>query len=128
MTRINLVDPSELHQKHLVAEYKEIVRVFSLSRKAQFEVMRGKRQLPTEYTLGTGHVLFFYNKLQFIMSRYKALTNEMLRRGYSPNPIPEEELSYKIDKKMFGDYKPTEIAIRINKERINDRMPKGKVV
>jgi len=124
MTRINLVDPTELHQKHLVAEYKEIVRVFALSRKAQFDVMRGKRDLPTEYTLGTGHVLFFYNKLGFILTRYKQLTQEMIRRGYSPNPIAESELMLKIDKKMFGDYIPTEKAISINRQRIQERMPK----
>lgn len=126
MTRINLVDPKELHQKHLVAEYREIARVFALSRKAQFDVMRGKKPLPKEYTLGTGHVLFFYNKLGYILNRYKALTTEMVSRGYSPNPIPEEDLIFKIDKKMFGDYIPTEEAIKINRARIYDRMPKGK--
>ena len=125
MTRINLVDPKELHQKHLVAEYREIARVFALSRKAQFDVMRGKKPLPTEYTLGTGHVLFFYNKLGYILNRYKALTTEMINRGYSPNPIPEEDLIFKIDKKMFGDYIPTKYAIEINRARIRDRMPKG---
>lgn len=124
MTRINLVDPSELHYKHLVAEYKEIVRVFSLSRKAQWDVMRGKKAIPPEYTLGTGHVLFFYNKLDFILNRYKNLTKEMISRGYNPNPVPEEELTQKIDKKMFGTYQPTEIAIKLNKDRINERMPK----
>ena len=126
MTRINLVDPKELHQKHLVAEYREIARVFALSRKAQFDVMRGKKNLPNEYTLGTGHVLFFYNKLGYILNRYKSLTAEMISRGYSPNPIPEEDLIFKIDKKMFGDYIPTEEAIKINRARIYDRMPKGK--
>ncbi len=126
MTRINLVDPKELHQKHLVAEYREIARVFALSRKAQFDVMRGKKDLPKEYTLGTGHVLFFYNKLGYILNRYKALPTEMVSRGYSPNPIPEEDLIFKIDKKMFGDYIPTEEAIKINRARIYDRMPKGK--
>lgn len=126
MTRINLVDPKELHQKHLVAEYREIARVFALSRKAQFDVMRGKKDLPKEYTLGTGHVLFFYNKLGYILNRYKALTTEMISRGYSPNPIADIDLVSKIDKKMFGDYIPTEEAIKINRARIYDRMPKGK--
>lgn len=126
MTRINVVPPSELHQKHLVAEYREIARVFALSRKAQFDVMRGKKDLPKEYTLGTGHVLFFYNKLNFILNRYKSLTEEMRNRGYSPNPIADIDLVSKIDKKMFGDYIPTEDAIKINRARISDRMPKGK--
>lgn len=35
MTRINLIPPSELHYKHLVAEYRELPRVFGLVRRAQ---------------------------------------------------------------------------------------------
>jgi len=54
MTRINLIDPSVLHSKHLVAEYREIVRVFALARKSQDEMH--KKKVPNEYTLGTGHV------------------------------------------------------------------------
>lgn len=30
MTRINLADPSTLHSKHLLAEYRELPRVFKL--------------------------------------------------------------------------------------------------
>ena len=35
MTRINVVDPSELHNKHLMGELHEITRVYGLVRKAQ---------------------------------------------------------------------------------------------
>lgn len=123
MTRINLVDPSELHRSHLVAEYREIVRVFALARKNQWEMH--KKKIPSEYTLGTGHCLFFYDKLKFISERYDALCEEMLRRGYTCNRIPREELHSGIDKSMFWDYKPTEKALALNRERIADRMPKG---
>lgn len=46
----------------------------NLARKAQHEVIRGSKKLPLHYTLGTGHVLFFYNKLGFISKRYVELT------------------------------------------------------
>lgn len=56
MTRINLIDPSLLNGKMLCGEYREIVRVFALARKAQDEMH--KKKVPNEYTLGTNHVVF----------------------------------------------------------------------
>lgn len=122
MTRINLVEPSELHQKHLVAEYREIVRVFDLSRKSQHELH--KKKIPSTYTLGTGHVLFFYDKLKFISNRYDSLCQEMLNRGFTCNRIQKQELEQGINKSLFWDYKPTPEAIAVNRARILDRLPK----
>jgi deoxyribonuclease (pyrimidine dimer) len=122
MTRINLVDPSELHSKHLVAEYREIVRVFALARDCQHEIH--KKKIPDKYTLGTGHVLFFYDKLKFISDRYDSLCLEMHRRGYTCNRISKEELHSGIAKNLFWDYKPTAEALEINRQRILDRKPK----
>lgn len=119
MTRINLVEPSDLSQSHLIAEYKEIVRVFGLARKAQNELH--KKKIPSEYTLGTGHVLYFYNKLKFISDRYDALCAEMATRGYTCNRVPKEELHQGIRQGLFQDYIPTANAIKINKERIELR-------
>lgn len=103
MTRINVLNPTELNNKMLVAEVHEITRVFGLARKAQFDIIKGKRKIPPEYKLGENHVLFFYNKLKFIADRYESLVAEMQgsfgsnephsqRRGYKPNPISREDL------------------------------------
>ena len=116
MTRINLVDPSELATKFLVAEKHEITRVFTLARKAQHEMH--KKKIPDKFTLGTGHVSFLYNKLAFVSDRYYALCDEMERRGFNCTRIPKEDLHAGIGKHMFFGYKPTEEAIRISKERI----------
>lgn len=120
MTRINVVPPAELHRTHLVAEYREIVRVFDLARKSQHELH--KKKIPNEYTLGTGHVLFFYDKLKFISNRYDSLCTEMLNRGYTCNRISKQELEQGIMPNLFWDYKPTEQAIKINQQRINERL------
>jgi deoxyribonuclease (pyrimidine dimer) len=122
MTRINLVDPSTLHRKHLVAELHELPRVFSLARKAQ-HVLR-KKKIPQEYVLGTGHVTFFYDKLGFLLNRYDLLCQEMRNRKYNCNQIPKEELIKDIPSFMVRDYEPTDAAIKANANRIQERMPK----
>lgn len=122
MTRVNLVPPAELHTKHLVAELHEITRVPTLARKAQRELH--KKSIPSEYTLGTGHVTFFYPRLGFIADRYEQLCNEMTARGFKCNHIPRSELLKDIDVRLHQSYNPTEEALKINRERIAERMPK----
>ena len=128
-----MIPIEELTRQHLQGEYKEITRVFGLARKAQFDIIKGKRKLPQEYTMGTGHVAFFYDKLKFIADRYESLVLEMQgsfgsnephlqRRGYKPNPIPRKDLLDKIDVRLYNDYVPTQEAIAINRERINLRL------
>lgn len=120
MTRINVVPVEELHRIHLVSEYREIVRVFALARKNQYQLH--KKKVPSEYTLGTGHVIYFCDKLQFISDRYDALCAEMVKRGYKCNRVPKEELHKDIRPALFRNYVPTKEAIAINNERINLRL------
>lgn len=59
MTRINLVDPLELMDSHLLAEYREIrLLCANITR-----MLNGKRgitpsRIPERFTLNRGHVLF----------------------------------------------------------------------
>jgi hypothetical protein len=122
MTRVNLVPPEELNRQMLQGEYKEITRIFGYARKAQFDIIKGTRKLPQEYTLGEGHCLHFYDKLGFVSKRYESLVNEMLKRGYKPNPIPTEELLRGIDARLHKGYIPTAEALEINRKRIQDRL------
>lgn len=127
MTRINTVPVQELTNQHLLAEYKEIVRPFSLVRNAQAKGvnkynLHSKYNVPSEYTLGTGHVLFFYNKLSYLLKRYNALQQELIARGYNINPVADKDLSDGIRSEWFGDYEPTQSALAINRERIAKRL------
>lgn len=74
MTRINVVPVESLHYKHLCAEYRELPRIFALAHKASLSSRPWTNKQPSSYTLGTGHVLFFYDKLQFLADRHKQLT------------------------------------------------------
>lgn len=122
MTRINVISPKELNVKMLVAEYREITRLpknleTSLNRKGKkFEL----KEIPEKYTLGTGHVKFFYSKMLFLKKRFEALVQEMLDRGYNPT-YRDSSIFTNCDQQFYNDYTPTNEAIEINKARILER-------
>ncbi|RMH22117.1 MAG: endonuclease [Gammaproteobacteria bacterium] len=121
MTRINVVPPSELHDKHLLAEYRELPRVFGASKK--WHARGGRvRDLPKTYRLGKGHVLFFYDKLQFCFSRQMAIYKECKRRGFNVQYAPSHDLIGWAPNYLLGNYLPTRAALRINRQRIRERL------
>ena len=67
MTRINIVDPTELTDQHLIAEYREIFMVAgSLHRTLMSKLGYVESKVPVQYTLNRGHVYFFYNKGKYL--------------------------------------------------------------
>lgn len=122
MTRINCIPPAELSTQHLIAEYRELPRIFSLVRAA---IARGEipddARNPTEYVLGKGHIRFFYPRLGYLIKRQTLIIDEMHKRGYRPqytNPAP---LIKDIPKEWCGDWQPDAQAVEINKARIDLR-------
>ncbi len=123
MTRINVIPVEKLHDKHLRGEYREITRPFKKVRARQQkgqtpEDVKG----PKDYVLGRGHETFFFTRLKFVTNRYKELTKEMRRRGFNASPVKISKLTKGIDAGWMGDYKPTKAAIRLNKQRIRERL------
>ena len=121
MTRINSgISPRELTQEHLIAEHREIKRVPNCIAKGKYD-LKGQ---PKEFTLGTGHVKFFYTRLGYLKKRYDELYAECRRRninvqyyGDAWNGIPEH---------LMGDYEPTERDRQIIRERIAERLKTSK--
>lgn len=69
MTRINAgIAPSSLCDQHLLAELRELPRIFGLA-KRYYEKHGNVDELPKMFTLGTGHVRFFYDKLFYLANR-----------------------------------------------------------
>jgi deoxyribonuclease (pyrimidine dimer) len=115
MTRINCIPVEELHNKHLVAEYRELPRVFKLARPCP--------DAPNEYVLGSGHVKFFYDKLLYLYNRQVRLYNEMLKRGFKPNYNPRTLKKLQtVGFKLWNDWTPTEQALALNRARIQERL------
>ncbi|CAM4097236.1 pyrimidine dimer DNA glycosylase/endonuclease V [Kerstersia similis] len=119
MTRINCVPVEELTQQHLVAEYRELPRVFGLARKAR---ERDDPRRQNRYVLGAGHVLFFYRRLGYLADRYDALVREMQARGYKPNFTASlREVHADIPADCWGDWRPDAEALALNRARIKER-------
>lgn len=122
MTRVNVVPVKKLNVKMLVSEYREISRLpknltKSLNRKGKpFKLT----EIPDSYTLGKGHVKFFYNKMLFLKKRYEALIAEMVSRGYNPT-FRDSSIFENCPKEFYNDYTPTIEAIEINRQRIKER-------
>lgn len=114
MTRVNLVPPSELCDQHLLAEHREITRIPNA-------VARGRVRLdipgPADYTLGAGHVRFFYTRLGWLRARYDAVHATCLARGFAVTHIWPAGV---VD---GGWYDVTPEALAANRARIAERMP-----
>lgn len=122
MTRINCIPPHELSGPHLVAEYRELPRVFALVRAA---IARGEKpddpRNPLEYRLGSGHVRFFYCRLGYLAHRQASLVQEMRARGYQPQYDNALALLDGLPAEWCQSWEPTPEAVALNKARIAER-------
>lgn len=121
MTRINVISPALLLDEHLIAELREINRVPNavISGKAKIDL----KKIPGEYTLGTGHVIFHYNKLEYIRKRYDALYKEAQKRGFNVQcyQVDYDAIPGILRPALMQDYTPTAKAMHDNLERICER-------
>jgi len=116
MTRINAgIPPNELSDKHLLAEHREIKRIPNAIRNNRANLL----DLPKEFTLGQGHVRFFYDKLFYLFVRYKSLLKECRRRGF--NVTDFSKAWDQAPPSLCGNWEPTPEAVNLIKKRIKDR-------
>ncbi len=116
MTRINVGIPvKKLSREHLLAEHREIKRIPNCIVKGRYNI-KGQ---PKKFKLGIGHVKFFYNKLGYLLNRYKEIYAECIRRKFD---VQDYSSAWdKVPKELMGDYKPTKEDIKLIKERIKIR-------
>lgn len=115
MTRINVgIDPGELCDQHLVAEYRELPRLWKFVPKSK---------PPNEFKLGTGHVLWCHKYPGMLYDRYNNIVVEMINRGFTVN-FPSAP-----DWAKDG-LRPTDLEIQKARvlllERISDKLKKMK--
>lgn len=122
MTRINAgIKVELLTDQHLIAEYTEILRVGPLFHK---RITKGKSfsDIPKEFTLGTGHVKFFYNKGLYVNKRWHQLYNELLERNFKPTLEFIDYWSLNLNHLYRLDYDPPESVTLLLKERIKHNL------
>lgn len=125
MTRINSgIDPRRLPMKQLIAEHNEILRLPGAITSGKAVV----KDIPKEFSLGKGHVKFFYDKQLYLLKRYRQLYREGLRRGYKMNNF--EHCWDDVPDELMNDYTPTNRDRVIILERLWSRnvylLPKEK--
>jgi hypothetical protein len=67
-------------------------------------------------------MVFFADKLQWLADRYELLCNEWCSRGYKIKQVERKDLIEGIDNKFLGGYIVTQEALRLNRERIAERL------
>ena len=119
MTRINVaIPPEELNTRHLLAEHRELKRIPNVVSRGRYNL----KNTPKEFTLGKGHVAFFYDKLLYLKNRYEELYKECKNRNFN--------VSYygnawdNIPDHLMNDYTPTEHDEHIIRQRIKEKLDK----
>ena len=119
MTRINsAIKVKFLTDEHLKAEHREIKRLPSNYQKRK-DSGKGFSNLPSQFCLGTGHVLFFLDKNQFTYNRYQEIREECLQRGFQIENYSE---NWEKCKNHWNSYLPSKEEERLLKNRITERL------
>lgn len=124
MTRINAgIRVSELSNSMLFAEYREAKRI---PNKVKANKYSEKSKIPNEFTLNTGHELFFKDKILYLKKRSDELYKECLKRGINAQDYSD---CYKdIPIEYFNDWQETTKSRELLKERINLRLTESKQI
>lgn len=126
MTRINLVNVQSLADQHLFAEWREIKMIPPTLRRSMKtrNITDILSKIPKRYTLNTGHVTFFFDKMKFLAERYKLLTDELISRNYNLSTTsPFDDYMHDIPAVFCSkDWAPDTQEIQINVERIMIRI------
>lgn len=116
MTRINVINPVELTDQHLLAEYRELPRVFTQAAKA---IAKGIVVGPSAYTLGKGHVTFFYSRTDYLSKRQAQIIAELTSRGFNLTYLTPHP-------RLIGcgvsHWEPPPEALRLNLQRLDARL------
>ena len=124
MTRINTCIPKALTDQHLLGEYNEIRRPVNLAvRRYEKYGKDAFKDLPKQYQLGGGHVLFFYDKLEYLHKRFDAICDEMRARGFSVNTGFDRD---RIPDELYNDLDQPQYAIDILKDRLKQKIESTK--
>ena len=121
MTRINIINPNELTDQHLIAEYREIFMVGSSLQRSLKSKNWNPKDIPIKFTLNTGHVKFFYDKGKYLSNRYDMLREEMKARGMTPDVTRVFKKEQWPDE-LWNDWTPTLEDYKLIRQRIEERI------
>ena len=104
-----------------MAEYREIFMIGSALQKSLSSPNWDKKRIPKELTLGTGHVMFFYDKGKYLFKRYDKIREELKKRNFNLDNQRHFK-TYQFPTEYFNDWQPTDRDYAILRERIEERI------
>lgn len=116
MVRVNIIDPGKLADQHLIAEYDEILMLFGYVKR-----FPEKKNIPSTYRLGTGHIRFFKDKLLYLKKRHDLLKEEMKKRGFKS--LRTIDLKH-YPQELCNDWNPTQQDESIIFTRLREKLEK----
>lgn len=123
MTRINLVRVEDLADQHLFAEWRELKMIPARVRK-NLSYAVPMDNIPAHYTMSTGHVRFFYDKMDWLYHRHRKLTAELVNRNFSLAKY-DSFVGFILDiprDLRKSEWKPAKEEVQINIARISERL------
>lgn len=123
MTRINIIPVECLSNEHLLAEYRELPRVFTAVKKL---IEQGKTpediEISNKYVLGKGHVKFFYTKMIWLFNRFNELVLELEERKFNIDlklcKSISDQWAIFFETEWWNDYTPTHNDMYLNMARL----------
>lgn len=117
MTRISVgVRAIELCDAHLIKERIELLRIPNAIKSGKAVV----KDIPKSFTLGVGHVKFFYDKLGYLQERYEELTAECVERDFKITDFSDSFVN--LPTNLCNNYQERDIDRVIVVERVNERL------
>ena len=117
MTRINVgIDPRELPKKLLIAEHRELIRIPNGVANNKFV---SYNNIPKSFTLNSGHVLFFLDKLKYLKRRYEAIYESCVERNVDVTSFIT--CFDNLPSHLYNDYLPKEHDRKLLIERISSK-------
>ena len=104
--RVNILPAKLILDQHLIAEKRELRMIPPLLKKRVDSGKHTTADIPTRFTLGKGHMIFWLNKMLYLSKRYDALIEEMIRRDFKPDLSLKFDMDYAVRYKMDNDWEP----------------------
>ena len=115
--RVNIgIRPIHLCDNHLIAEHVELLFVPGILLKRDFKIIN---KIPEQFSLGIGHISFFYNKILYLKNRLNCVCEEMKRRGFKTSSTINVDMFPKI---LCNNWNPTINDSMIIRNRIEEKM------
>ena len=107
------VNPEILADQWVIAESVELLMIGGMLRKNNYQP---KSPIPPNFRLGTGHMLFWVNKMKYLKRRHEEVNKEMRRRGF--NPTTKEINLEEFPTEYCNDWEPSQRDTDILRERL----------